>query len=299
MTKHALTLPADYTRWLSALKRRINGARQQALLSVNQEQIKLYHDIGREILERQKREGWGSRVIDHLSSDLCTAFPEMRGFSSRNLKYMRTFAEACPDLEIGQQAAAQLPWFHIVTLITKLGDPALREWYAREAVMQSWSRETLNLQIRERLHLRKGAAVTNFERRLARRQVGLANQILKDPYHFDFLGLGAEAHERDIENALMRHITRFLLELGFGFAFVGRQFRLEVGQDECFIDLLFYLRASSSRRQSHSAMNISACRVSRSRLWNAPARGKSVVPIHGFPTTSAASGGYRTGCREN
>jgi len=172
LTKHALTLPADYTRWLSALKRRINGARQQALLSVNQEQIKLYHDIGREILERQKREGWGSRVIDHLSSDLCTAFPEMRGFSSRNLKYMRTFAEACPDLEIGQQAAAQLPWFHIVTLITKLGDPALREWYAREAVMQSWSRETLNLQIRERLHLRKGAAVTNFERRLARRQVG-------------------------------------------------------------------------------------------------------------------------------
>jgi len=240
LTKQPLSLPADYIHWLSALKRRINGARRQALLSVNQEQIRLYFDIGREIMERQKREKWGSKVIDQLSSDLRAAFPEMRGFSSRNLKYMRAFAEACPDLRIGQQVAAQLPWFHIVTLITQLGDPAIREWYAREAVTHSWSRETLNLQIRERLHLHKGAAVTNFERRLAQRQAGLATQILKDPYHFDFLGLGAEAHERDIENALIRHITRFLLELGFGFAFVGRQFRLEVGEDEFFIDLLFY-----------------------------------------------------------
>jgi predicted nuclease of restriction endonuclease-like (RecB) superfamily len=240
LSKHALALPADYTQWLAALKQRINGARQQALLAVNQEQIRLYHDIGREILERQNRQGWGARVVDRLSFDLRAAFPEMRGFSSRNLKYMKAFAEECPDLRFGQQAAAQLPWFHIVMLITKLRDPALREWYAREAVVQSWPRETLNVQIRDQLHLRKGGAVTNFEQRLARRQAGLANQILKDPYHFDFLGLGAEAHERDIENALMRHITRFLLELGFGFAFVGRQFRLEIGGDEFFIDLLFY-----------------------------------------------------------
>jgi predicted nuclease of restriction endonuclease-like (RecB) superfamily len=231
MSKGALALPADYGQWLADLKRRINGARQRALLAVNQEQIRLYHDIGREILERQSRQAWGARVIDRLSVDLCAAFPEMKGFSSRNLKYMKVFAEECPDLRIGQQSAAQLPWFHIVTLITKVADPAVREWYAREALVQSWSRETLNLQIKNQLHVRQGAAVTNFERRLARGQAGLATQILKDPYHFDFLGLGEEALECDIEKALMRHITRFLLELGFGFAFVGRQFRLEVAGD--------------------------------------------------------------------
>jgi predicted nuclease of restriction endonuclease-like (RecB) superfamily len=159
-----------------------------------------------------------------------------------------------PGDPIGQQAAAQLiaspekgptlpdqlPWFHIVTLITKLKSPELREWYAREALQQSWPRDTLTIQIENQLHLRQGAAITNFEHRLAPPQAGLATQILKDPYHFDFLGLGDEAQERDIENALIRHITRFLLELGTGFAFVGRQFRLEVGGDEFFIDLLFY-----------------------------------------------------------
>ena len=133
-----------------------------------------------------------------------------------------------------------MPWFHIVTLITKLKSPELREWYALEALQQSWPRDTLTIQIKNQLHLRQGAAVTNFEHRLAPPQAGLASQILKDPYHFDFLGLGDEAHERDIENALIRHITRFLLELGAGFAFVGRQFRLEVAGDEFFIDLLFY-----------------------------------------------------------
>jgi predicted nuclease of restriction endonuclease-like (RecB) superfamily len=233
-------LPADYADWLNSLKQRIQGARQRALLAVNDAQIRLYHDIGREILERQSQQGWGAKVIDHLSADLRAAFPEMRGFSSRNLKYMKVFAQECPELQIGQQSAAQLPWFHIITLITKLSDPALRDWYAREALAQSWPRETLTIQIKNQLHLRQGAAVTNFERRLAPPQAGLAAQILKDPYHFDFLGLGDEAHERDIENALIRHITRFLLELGAGFAFVGRQFRLEVAGEEFFIDLLFY-----------------------------------------------------------
>jgi predicted nuclease of restriction endonuclease-like (RecB) superfamily len=153
---------------------------------------------------------------------------------------MKAFAQDCPDLLIGQQPAAQLPWFHIITVITKLSDPALRDWYARQALEQSWPRDTLVIQIKNQLHLRQGAAVTNFEKRLVPPQAGLAAQILKDPYHFDFLGLADEAHERDIENALIRHITRFLLELGAGFAFVGRQFRLEVAGDEFFIDLLFY-----------------------------------------------------------
>lgn len=235
-----VALPADYGAWLASLKQRIRGARQRAVLSANAEQIRLYHDIGRDILERQGRDGWGAKVISRLSADLQAAFPDMKGLSTTNLKYMRFFAAECPDGRIGQQSADQLPWFHIVTLLTKLDTPALRDWYAREAVAQSWGRETLTQQIRSQLHLRQGAAVTNFAQRLPEEHAGLAAQILKDPYHFDFLGLGEEAHERDIELALMRHITRFLLELGAGFAFLGRQVRLEVGGDEFFIDLLFY-----------------------------------------------------------
>ena len=279
--KPALPLPADYGHWLASLKSRIQGARQRALLSANAEQIRLYHDIGRDILERQSREGWGAKVIDQLSTDLRAAFPDMKGLSSRNLKYMKFFAEHCPARQFGQQTAApiaspqigqqtaaqllaspghgqrsadqlvsppaigptlpdQLPWFHIVTLLTKLADPALRDWYALQAIQHAWPRDTLTVQIKNQLHLRQGLAVTNFDQRLSPPQAGLATEILKDPYHFDFLGLGDEAHERDIENALIRHITRFLLELGAGFAFVGRQFQLVVGGDEFFLDLLFY-----------------------------------------------------------
>lgn len=240
MSKNLLALPEDYGDWLTSLKQRIRGARQRALLSENAEQIRLYHGIGRDILERQSRQGWGAKVIDRLSSDLRAAFPEMKGFSSRNLKYMGFFAKICPDLQIGQQSAAQLPWFHIVTLLTKVSDPVEREWYAGETVRQAWPRTTLELHIKNRLYLRQGTAVNNFEQRLPIVHANLATEILKDPYHFDFLGLGDETHERDIENALICHITRFLLELGAGFAFVGRQFRLEVEGDEFFIDLLFY-----------------------------------------------------------
>ena len=240
MSKNALVLPADYADWLISLKRRIAGARQRAVLVANKEQIRRYHDIGRDILDRQSRQGWGAKVIERLSADLQSAFPDMKGLSTSNLKYMRFFAQQCPESTIGQQSADQLPWFHIVTLLTKVPDSAVREWYAREAVQQAWSRDTLTVQIKNQLHLRQGTAITNFDKRLAPPQAGLAVAILKDPYHFDFLGLGDEAHERDIENALIRHITRFLLELGAGFAFVGRQFRLEVEGDEFFLDLLFY-----------------------------------------------------------
>lgn len=236
----SLLLPADYAVWMRTLKQRIAGARQRALLAANDEQIRLYHEIGRDILDRQSRQGWGAKVIDRVSADLREAFPDMKGLSSRNLKYMCFFAKNCPDLLIGQQSAAQLPWFHIVTILTKLSDTDLREWYAVEALKNNWPRDTLDVQIKNRHHLRVGAAVTNFKRRLPAPQAGLASQILKDPYHFDFLGLGDEAHERDIENALIRHITRFLLELGAGFAFVGRQYRLEVDGEEFFPDLLFY-----------------------------------------------------------
>jgi predicted nuclease of restriction endonuclease-like (RecB) superfamily len=176
-----LPLPADYGPWLTGLKQRIQGARQRALLAANHEQIQLYHEIGREILERQNRQGWGAKVIDRLSADLRAAFPEMKGFSSRNLKYMKAFAQECPNLLIGQQTAAPLPWFHIVSLITKLSDAAVRDWYAREALQRSWPRETLAIQIKNPLHLRQGAAVTNFEKRLDPLQAGLAAQILPEP----------------------------------------------------------------------------------------------------------------------
>ncbi len=240
MTKMASTIPEGYASWLADLKTRIADARQRAALSVNQEQIRLYWQIGRDIMERQSNQGWGSKVIDRLASDLKDSFPDIKGFSSSNLKYMRYFAERCPNGLIGQQPADQLPWFHIVALITKLDDPEQREWYAQQTVQHGWSRTTLNLHIKNRLHLRQANAVTNFAARLPDAQSDLARETLKDPYLFDFLGLGDEAHERDIEEALIRHITRFLLELGAGFAFVGRQFKLDVGGDEFFIDLLFY-----------------------------------------------------------
>lgn len=153
---------------------------------------------------------------------------------------MRRFAEACPTKAIGQQPAAQLPWFHIVVLLTRLSDTAEREWYAAKAIEHGWSRNVLSLQIDTQARQRIGKAVTNFTARLPDVQSDFAQQALKDPYLFDFLGLSSEAHERDIEQALMQHITRFLLELGTGFAFVGRQVHLEVAGDDFFIDLLFY-----------------------------------------------------------
>ena len=233
-------LPDGYAAWLSQLKRQISQARQRASLAVNAELVRLYAGIGQEILLRQQAQGWGAKVIDRLAKDLKDAFPDMRGFSTRNLKYMAFFAQHCPQGQIGQQPAAQLPWFHIVTLLTKLDHPDEREWYALQAVQRGWSRSTLELNIRNRLRQRQGAAVNNFEARMAPAESALALETLKDPYLFDFLGLGDEAQERDIERGLIRQITRFLLELGAGFAFVGRQFRLEVDGDEFFIDLLFY-----------------------------------------------------------
>lgn len=240
MTKAPPILPSDYATWLSSLKQRIINARQRAIFAINQEQIKLYHQIGKEILDRQIKQKWGSKVIDKLSSDLRASFPDIKGFSTRNLKYMKIFAEKHPECLIGQQPAAQLPWFHIVTILTQLPDEKTREWYALQTVKETWSRTTLQLNIKNQLHLRVGAAINNFKNHFSELQANLATEILKDPYYFDFLGLGTEAHEQDIESALMRHITRFLLELGAGFAFVGRQFRLEVEEDEFFIDLLFY-----------------------------------------------------------
>ena len=232
--------PSGYPDWLDELKTRIHYAQQQAVQTVNRELVQLYWQIGRDILERQNREGWGAKVIERLAHDLRTAFPDMKGFSRANLMYMRAFAEAWPDAEIVQQAVGQLPWGHNLVLLAKLKDTQQRLAYAQKAVEHGWSRSVLGMHIETRLLEREGQAQTNFEALLPAPGSDLAQQTLKDPYVFDFLDVSREANEREIEAALVRHVTRFLLELGAGFAFVGRQVPLEVGGDDFFIDLLFY-----------------------------------------------------------
>lgn len=232
--------PTGYADWLSGLKTRIQTAQQRATLAVNRELVLLYWQIGRDILTRQAEQGWGAKVIERLAGDLRLAFPDMKGFSPRNLKYMRAFAEAWPDGEFVQQAVAQLPWGHNLVLLDRLPGPETRRWYAAQAIEHNWSRNVLVMQIESRLLERSGAAISNFPDTLPRPQSDLARESLKDPYRFDFLGLTDEAQEREIETALVKHVTDFLLELGAGFAFVGRQVLLDVGGEEFFIDLLFY-----------------------------------------------------------
>lgn len=234
------TPPANYADWLAELKIRIHAAQQRATLAVNRELVLLYWQIGRDILARQAEQGWGSKVVERLAEDLRAAFPEMKGFSPRNLKYMRAFAEAWPDAEIVQGVLAQLPWYHQLALLDKLASLEARRWYAAKAIANNWSRNLLVMQIESGLLERSGKATTNFDTQLPKPQSDLARESLKDPYRFDFLGLSEEAQERDIETALVQHITRFLLELGAGFAYVGRQVHLEVGGEDFFMDLLFY-----------------------------------------------------------
>lgn len=232
--------PEGYADWLTDLKTKIHSAQQRATLAVNRELVLLYWQIGHDILARQSSQGWGAKVIERLAHDLRTAFPTMKGFSPRNLKYMRAFADAWPDAEFVQQAVAQLPWGHNLVLLDRLDRQEDRRWYVQKAITHNWSRNVLVMQIETRLFERQGNAVTNFEQRLPKPDSDLARESLKDPYRFDFLGLTDEAQERAIEDALVQHVTQFLLELGAGFAFVGRQVLLEVGEEDFFIDLLFY-----------------------------------------------------------
>ncbi len=209
-------------------------------MTVNQELLKLYWQIGNDILQRQQQQGWGSKVIDQLAKDLRVAFPELKGFSARNLKYMRAFAEAWGEPEFVQQPVTQLPWGHHLVLLTKLKESSSRLSYAALVQQHGWSRNVLVHQIESQVLQRKGQATTNFAQTLPAPQSELAQQTLKDPYIFDFLSLGMAAHKRDIEKALTQHISQFLLELGSGFAFVGKQVPLEIGGQDFYLDLLFY-----------------------------------------------------------
>ena len=233
-------IPEGYDEFLRGLKERIRTAQVRAALAVNRELVLLYWRIGHDILERQSQSRWGSKVIDRLAADLRNAFPEMSGFSPRNLKYMRAFAEAWPDEGFVQQVAAQLPWFHNCTILNKLKTLAERTWYAQQTIENGWSRNILIHQIESNLFHRKGKAITNFAKTLPAPQSELAQQIVKDPYNFDFLSLGAEAKERDLERGLIAQLQKFLLELGVGFSFVGSQYSIEVDGEDFFIDLLFY-----------------------------------------------------------
>jgi predicted nuclease of restriction endonuclease-like (RecB) superfamily len=233
-------LPEGYTEFFRDLKRRIKESQLKAAISANTELILLYWDIGKEILERQEKEGWGAKIIERLAVDLKNEFPDMKGFSPRNLKYMRKFASLYPDFEFVQQAVAQIPWGHTVRLMELVKDAKQREWYIFKIKEHGWSRDILIHQIESGLYHRQGKGVSNFSRTLPSPQSDLARQTLKDPYLFDFLMLENDAGEREIEKQLTHHITKFLLELGAGFAFVGRQYHLEISGDDYYIDLLFY-----------------------------------------------------------
>lgn len=243
------TLPADYPQFLEEVKAAVIAARARAALAVSATVIAAYWEIGRGILARQEREGWGAKVVERLADDLKREFPEMKGLSVRNLYYMRDFARAWPAEsadEILQQPAAKLPWGHHMTLLDKVADRDARLWYTKAAAEHGWSRKVLEAQIASDLRGRQGAALSSFERALPAPDSELVRDAIKDPYNFEFLNLSADAKERDLELALLNDVQKFLMEMGRGFALVGRQFPLRVPDEETgveaefFIDLLFY-----------------------------------------------------------
>lgn len=233
-------LPPDYPKLLEEIKARVHASRIRAAVSVNRELILLYWEIGRLILQRQEAEGWGAKVIDRLAVDLGPEFPDQKGLSSRNLKYMEAFAEAYPARAFVQEVLAQITWYHKITLLEKVRDQMQREWYTRATVEHGWSRAVLVHQIESDLYGRRGTALTNFPAILPAPQSDLAQQLIKDPYNLDFLGLGQDISERELEKALIGRLKDFLIELGKGFAFVGQQYHLDVGGEDYYINLLFY-----------------------------------------------------------
>ena len=240
MDETNLPIPSDYGPFLEDLKERIRSAQVRAAVAVNSELVTLYWNIGRRILVAQQAQGWGTKVVERLAADLRSEFPDMKGFSPTNLRYMRSFAEAWTNEQIFQQPVGKLPWGHNVVLIDKVKDPETRLWYAQHTIEHGWSRNVLVIQIESRLHERQSKALTNFDRTLPPPQSDLARQITKDPYNFEFLSLQGDAEERALEKGLVAHIQKFLIELGTGFAFLGSQYPLEVDGDDYFIDLLFY-----------------------------------------------------------
>lgn len=269
MQRSAARLPTGYGDFLNSLKARIQAAQIRASLSVNRELIALYWSIGRDIVQRQHAEGWGKAIVDRLAADLQREFPGMGSISPRNIWHARAFYLAyasSPEIlkqpvsdspsggktaippqaaresesEVLPQPVSEIPWGHNILLLQKLKDHAQRLWYAQQTIANGWSRSMLLHWIDSDLYARQGRAVTNFAATLPAPQSDLASEIIKDPYNFDFLTLRRGAAERELEQGLLGHIRKFLLELGAGFAFVGQQVHLEVDGEDFYLDLLFY-----------------------------------------------------------
>ena len=236
----ASAMPKSYASFLRGLKNRIRQERLRVVLASNAVLVNLYWNIGRDILQKQQEKGWGAKVIDRLSVDLKKEFVDMKGFSPRNLKYMRAFAAAWPDKAIVQRIIAQIPWRSNLAILDKIQDPVIRLWYARKTLENGWSQPILIHQIESSAYQRNGKSTNNFTLSLPPVDSDMANQVFKDPYLFDFLGTADTRREREIEQALVDHIQHFLLGLGQGFAFVGGQMHLGLGDSDFYLDLLFY-----------------------------------------------------------
>lgn len=232
--------PKEYKTFFKEIKEKILSSQVKAALAVNRELVTLYWEIGSKVYSKQKSEGWGAKTIENLAKDLKTTFPEMQGFSFRNLKYMVHFAKEYPDFAIGQQVVAQIPWGHNIILLQKLTSLKDRLWYANKTIENGWSRNVLLHWIDSKLHQREGKAINNFRETLPSPQSDLAHLTLKDPYFFDFVTLREKHDERELESGLLDHVQKFLLELGAGFSFVGRQIHLAIADQDFYIDLLFY-----------------------------------------------------------
>jgi predicted nuclease of restriction endonuclease-like (RecB) superfamily len=234
------TPPEGYPQLLDEIVSRISTSRVRAALGVSRELVLLYWSIGREILVRQESEGWGARVIDRLGQDLQARFPGVEGFSPRNLKYMRSLAQAWPDASIVPQRVALLPWGHLRLLLDRVKEPNARQWYLQAALQHGWSRDVLAHMIGGQVRERQGKSLTNFRAVLPPADSDMAEQVLRDPYNFDFLTLTDPVRERALEHGLLIHLRDLLLELGRGFAFLGSQVPLPVGDQMFYLDLLFY-----------------------------------------------------------
>lgn len=241
--EESLSLDPNYVEFLASVKARLKTAQIRAALASNSEQIQFYWELGTDLIDRQKNYKWGENFLDQFSRDMRGANPGMQGFSVRNLYRMKKFAHLYPNPKILPQAVAKLPWGNISSLIHMVKDGEIRNWYAEQTLKNGWSRSVMEIQIESGLYERQGllnSKQTNYREHLPIPQSDLANEILKDPYNFDFLTITDKAHEREIENALVTHVRDFLIELGQGFAFVGSQVPLTFDDQEFFIDLLFY-----------------------------------------------------------
>ena len=234
-------LPVDgYENWMASIKERIRQSRIRASMLVNTEQTLLYWDVGHEILEKQENEGWGTKVVERMSADLKAAFPDMMGWSPRNLKYMRTFAEAWSRTEIVQAPLAQLPWYHHIALLECLKSRGDRIAYAVLAVENGWSRNVLVHQIELGAADQHGTAITNFKNLMPPADSDMAEQTLKGEYDLGFLPATVKTKENRLRAMLVDKVAQFMVELGAGFSYVGKGLTIDVGGDEFEIDLLFY-----------------------------------------------------------